>query len=329
MVNTMETGPVLTGHQPIRARIMLWTVAWLAAIAVAGPAGASAMDATHLRLTLSDRWAVVAVRLGDDPRAFRFIVDTAAGATVVDEAVASQLGLPRAHEGPARIQGASGKAQTYASATVAMLHLGHLDIPAVDVVVLDMAPFASRGQHYDGILGRDVLGRFGMVFDVPGGDLGLIASDAPPAAMDDCLEAPPGVRPSGFGVFDATLPSGRGARIVIDSGAASTFLNWSAAAAIGIDRKSDRLRPGIAGTAGTAGVDPMARTQTWFADVPGLTIAGWTTQSFEANISRLPLFAGFGLEDRPAVIVGINLLRERAFYLAPGARRLCFARASR
>lgn len=70
-----------------------------ALLACSGPLAARSVRQHSTALVMRGDWAVVEVRLGDDRHSYRFIVDTAAGATVIDQALAPRFRRPR--PGPA------------------------------------------------------------------------------------------------------------------------------------------------------------------------------------------------------------------------------------
>jgi hypothetical protein len=103
--------------------------------------------------------ALVEVSLqGQGP--FLFALDTGASSSVVDLDVATRLGLPRS--GTTRdVTGVIGE-QTVPLAEVASWRLGDVELGPTRVALVDL-PEARHGPGLEGLLGSDVLSRFGCV----------------------------------------------------------------------------------------------------------------------------------------------------------------------
>lgn len=103
--------------------------------------------------------ALVEVSLqGQGP--FPFALDTGASSSVVDLDVATRLGLPRS--GTTRdVIGVIGE-QTVPLAEVASWRLGDVELGPTRVALVDL-PEPGQGPGLDGLLGSDVLSRFGCV----------------------------------------------------------------------------------------------------------------------------------------------------------------------
>lgn len=115
--------------------------------------------------------ALILVPVSVNGRRASFLLDTGAGATVLDAALARELGL----EGRGRLQ-ARGAAGSDAAAfvTVERFELPGVELRGQTVVTLDLAPVAEAiGRPVDGVLGYDFLSRFAVRMDYPGRRLGL------------------------------------------------------------------------------------------------------------------------------------------------------------
>lgn len=274
-------------------------------------------------LVMQGPWAVVQVRLNGDPQPYRFIVDSAAGASVVDERLARQLAA-RTTPTTGSIQGASGSETAFQSITLKRLHVAGIGITALSVAVTDMARFGEKeGQHYDGILGADVLGRYTYVFDVPAGRLTFIDRDRPdPRYWSRCMDNPLLSRPGGANGFLAVpvaLAPGKAALGIVDTGAKTTVLNWPAAHLKGLSAGG----PGVATGTPLSGFDPHSATPSYSARINGASIGKAALPDFDARLSDLAVFDGFGLKTNPGVIVGVNVWRRLPFAAARGAKTIC------
>lgn len=273
-------------------------------------------------LAMRGDWAVVEVRLGNDRHPYRFIVDSAAGATVIDQALAAIF--TKAGSGSSDVQGASGDQASFQNAKLRRLSVAGLSFRNLEVVVTDMKQFSgTSAEHYDGILGSDVLSRYSYVFDVPGERLTLIDADRPdPRRWGQCFDNPLSARPGGANGFLAvpvSLHGGVRAVGIVDTGAATTILNWPAASAIGLSKDS----AGVSTAKGVVGFDPKASTASYKAQIAGAAIGSKPMPSFTARLSDLAVFEGFGLKDKPGLIVGANIWRTTSFAAARGVKAFC------
>jgi predicted aspartyl protease len=86
-------------------------------------------------------WAVVEVRLGGERHPYRFIVDSGAGATVIDQALASRFTANSS--GSSNVQGASGDQASFQNAKLGQLNVAGLSFRNLEVVVTDMRQFSG------------------------------------------------------------------------------------------------------------------------------------------------------------------------------------------
>ena len=123
------------------------------------PPGKSAVRLNVLRGQGGGAVALADVHINDQGP-LTFIVDTGASHSVIQKSVARQLGLPQL-EGKIETIGV----QSVGEARRVMLdrwRVGDIDLPGLIVSEIDM-PAVSREYRLDGLLGSDVLSRFGAV----------------------------------------------------------------------------------------------------------------------------------------------------------------------
>lgn len=178
---------------------------------------------------------------GPGGRKGRFVVDTAAGTTVVaraflgpEAAIAPIEGVEHSAAGarvvPGVMEGAGGGVASLLGATVIDgLALGGLRVDGVHANVLAELP-ALGGAAVDGILGLDVLSRCGLLsLERGAGDEGTLAFDPAPAPAGGA------VLTCGFSIVarHIVLPAsldGTPASLVLDTGARGSLLPPSLAA---------------------------------------------------------------------------------------------------
>ncbi|MBV9878973.1 MAG: hypothetical protein JO180_00675 [Gemmatirosa sp.] len=234
------------------------------------------------------------------------VADHGADATVLTDRATARVGMSRWLETAARIDtivvGAAATALpadstpevTLARGDTVFRYWGVPDPPTLDSlrvgtsrqdsVLLSFDMPAAALAPFDGLLGRDILTTFDLLFDLPAGTLRLharspAAAGRPPAWLpngitsSDCMAAP--VRRHLAMAMDTTtlgaddrrelqskplerlwneeemqLPmtvDGRPVRGVFDSGAGGTSINWAEAHALGITRASPRVHAYMAG----------------------------------------------------------------------------------
>lgn len=113
-----------------------------------------------------------------------FVFDTGSWDTVLDAKLARRIGLARGWTG--QVIGATGAPAQVEYCRLPGLSLGGLDVADVPVQVMDLdaaLPGFFEPHGVDGVLGLGVLSRFGMVLDMPAGELRL-SRTAPPLGAD-------------------------------------------------------------------------------------------------------------------------------------------------
>ena len=161
---------------------------------------------------------------------YDFLVDTGAGSTIVDPALATELHL-KTH-GSAEVVGVGFSTQT-SFAYLDLLEAGSHSVANHLVVVYDLQPIQAADLHFRGIIGEDFLGHFDVLMDyahrmlclddtkvmqgaVKGGHIALVTPSQTPneVSLTTLLIIP--VHLSGFGARQLLL--------TLDSGANASFL---------------------------------------------------------------------------------------------------------
>jgi predicted aspartyl protease len=179
---------------------------------------ADALGSRTIALLPRDGFMLVPTRI-DGRDVGEFLIDTGAGAIVVDEQVADQLGLPDAVD--TTVAGALAQAQASVrevhTVTAAGLPLEHELVLAVDLG--DVNPMRS----FAGIIGFPALGPAPFTIDFVRGNLTLhdIARFVPPAGV----EAEP-LRINPLPYVEATLEGGVAAWLLLDTGQGAPVVLW-------------------------------------------------------------------------------------------------------
>lgn len=246
-----------------------------------------------------------------------FVVDTGASASALYAHACSRMGLAAEPGAEIDMHGAGG------SQKVRRYRLPRLSVAGVDadrLLVSGLPEGIQHGEEVMGILGRDVLGRYMVEFDLASGRLGLHRPGAVPKSTHGWNEVPIRLMPRiGLVMVDVML-DGRKVTAVLDTGARKTFVNWRAARATGFTEQDGRGRARTAGGATGHAVRYSLRT------FNGIAIGATRFRPSALAISDLPVFAPIGMDKAPAMIVGLDLLGDRRFVIDYPARRLLIER---
>ena len=249
-----------------------------------------------------------------------FILDTAAGRSIISERLRRQLRLSAAAVRRDTVKGATG-ASVMEFVRLPRLQVGGAAHDDLWLVVAGIGDFRDYdGRAVEGILGVDVLAKYDVGIDVPAGVLRLHPRDG--SAESSLAE---GARPvpfhstvhNGFVQFPATL-HGDTVNALLDTGARHGTMNWRAAALAGIAPDTRGVRADAYGAIGMNGERVSAHRYVF----ERLCIGGRCLPPTEMRIMDLPLFQRLGGADRPVMLIGTHLLEECAVLLSYSTNRL-------
>ena len=297
-------------------------------LATAFPTLAAAPPEHVLPMWMQGNHPAVAVSLDDRAEPLRFVVDSAAGITLVDGRVARRYGLEDAQSATTHAQGASAQRAPLQRLRTTSWQVGGWKL-RVSGMQADLSSLPKDDDPaIDGLIGNDLTGRWDTRWDFGRGELALWKPGQLGVDGRECQANALHDRREGlehFGFITVKLgDTGVDAIAVVDTGAAQTVLNAEAARALGlrIDGSDERLRVREKGTQGLGGA-PQA---TWLYTLPSMTSTGWQHPAMEVRISELSVFASIGLEERPALILGADAMRGSQVDISAGATRICLRR---
>lgn len=225
---------------------------------------------------------------GGEPRPFA--LDTAASRTVLGRKEYAELGStsPPAgdHGGHARGAHGSFAAQLVRLDSVALWDERQPDQLAALMTLEELTP--GKRPDFAGVLGLPFLNRYRLDLDYPARRLSLEAQDGDLPACDIC---DPGSAVA-LGTLRGGLPSvsvtvnGREMQALFDTGASRTILNEAAVTALGLTD---------AGTGESIGTVSLA-------------LGSLPARDHQVSRIALPVFGTLGLDDEPALILGIDYL---------------------
>ena len=167
--------------------------------ATAGCGGATQLagGATRLPITVSEKAGQVAEMVNvciDGKGPFAFVVDSGAGESIIAMRLANQLHLD--HSGPAQEFAGVGCVGTAQPVAVSTWSAAGVALSPQSLTAATLPDFGVKGQPV-GLLGSDVLGRFGAVrIDFKGQTLTLGGPEGPAPTGSDVVHGPVGPPPS-------------------------------------------------------------------------------------------------------------------------------------
>lgn len=238
---------------------------------------------------------------------FGFVVDTGANRTVVSTEAAAACGLPSA--GKAEVHGIAG-AESAELASVRRLAVGSVSSQNLTLPVL------SRGRlGADGLLGVDILkgrrmsldfvdNRFEISASGQGVELGQgtnsrIRRETAP------IQVPAAYREGQLVILDAQVGNVRVAAF-IDSGAQVTVGNPALRDAVVRTRPEFGVRLAPVPLISATGQTAMGQ----YAPLPTLRLGGMQIDAVTGVFAQLHIFDLWKLNDRPAILIGVDVLRH-------------------
>ncbi len=240
----------------------------------------------------ADRMTVPIMIDGKGP--FDFVIDTGADRTVLSRELAARLALP---PGPAAAVHATSGVEVEQTAIVDTLLVGGRKIRNIQ------APLLARGDlGADGMLGIDSLRDQTMIMDFKGHRL-LVAKSDPVADDRRTIVVHARSRYGELILVDASI-SGVPIYVILDSGAQNTIANTTLRRMLATRRRDEGLDLNVQVLSVTGGA-----TAAEFRIVPTATLGDATLHNLPVAFADLHTFAQFDLTDRPAMLLGMDVLR--------------------
>jgi hypothetical protein len=271
---------------------------------------------------IRDSGLVVIEATINDAGPYRLAIDTAASISFIVDDLVEELGLTERLVSLATVHGLLASGQ-YPAYSIDGIGLGAMTHPARFVVALPQETAQASG--IDGVLGTDVLGRYGLEFDrrervlriYPGS---VLSARSFRAWSELSLRSTTIGRSTGTLFFldieigDRTVPA------LLDLGAGVNVLNRSAADWLGLrPTTDDASAPTLAGALMTSPTLVQLTSQSVMTG--GMA---WMNEVF--LIADLDIFEVLGFAEQPLAIVGSGLFAQRSFILDAQGDRLLIRR---
>lgn len=259
---------------------------------------------------------------------FTFVVDTGANHSVIAAEVASGLDLPRA--GRAAIHGIAGvdPAET--------VHVRRLQVGGFASRRVRMPVLARSHLGADGLLGVDVLAGRHMIMDFEANRFSIASSDdgfrhqtraggggrlAAQVIDPSVVIVPARYRFGQLTIVDAEVGDGVPVTAFLDSGAQSTVGNLALRRAVYSREPSLALRATQVQLVSATGQTVSGE----LSPLPRLRLGGLRVGNLSCVFADLHTFAIWDLIDRPAILIGMDVMRHfRAIELDYGRREVVF-----
>lgn len=249
-------------------------------------------DDVKIRRDGTDRMTVPVTVGGNGP--FRFLVDTGADRTAISSAVAAQLGLDTSVQ--ASLHSVTG-ISTVQTATVKDLRLSQQDLKIVDAPVLEAANMGA-----DGILGTDSLRSQRVVFDFQKNMMTIVPAEQQVPKEDGSIVVTGKLR-NGRLIVTNAVADGNTITVILDTGSE-----------VSIGNEALRRRLGNAGllkSTGAVGLESVTGEilQGEYTFVKRLEVGDVNLANLAVVFADAHTFGKLGLDNRPALLLGMNALR--------------------
>jgi predicted aspartyl protease len=240
-----------------------------------------------------DRMTVPVRLSGKGP--YRFLVDTGADRTAVSTALVTELGLS---SGPtATLHSITGVSQVR-TANVPTLELTHNRVRSVQAPVLERAHMGA-----DGILGVDSLRSQRVVFDFRTRLISIVPSKRRMTRDEDGTIVVTGKLRRGHLIVTSAKANGVPLTVVLDTGSEMTLGNAALRARLEARRKLNN--PEIIEMTSVTGQKLVGEA----FYLKRVDLGEVTLRNLVIMFSDAPIFRSLNLEERPAVLLGMNAMR--------------------
>ena len=285
---------------PFSRRAAVLGIFAVAAAAHAEPPGVGLEELLRGRRDATSRLTTPVYIDGKGP--FAFVVDTGANRSVVSAELSAELGLPAGR--PAKIHGILGL-QEAATVDVGSFTAGRLRLPIADVPVL-----ARIDLGCDGFLGLDAFQDGCVAFDFRRGQVSILAGgfDEPErtsagATVSSDIVVRARERFGQLTIAEAQIV-GRRIGCFIDSGAQVSVGNRPMLGILKARAGDGAMTPIHIVLHGATGQQAQGEV----AEVPTLGVGALRFTDFAMPFADLHTFSLWGMQDRPAMMMGMDLL---------------------
>lgn len=258
-----------------------------------------------------------------------FILDTGASMSVITPRTREALGFGPDDGMTAQGQGAGGDLSEIRVLVLTKLSVGEREYKNHTVAVTDLSHLEKQlGAPIGGILGANFLARHVIEVDFEGGRLRL----HPEGAVDDGRIDTSGMAHISYEHFAAgglirievQLDEAPPMPAVLDLGAGRSVVNWKAAKATGLKRRSRKPSTAAEPLLG-ADNQPIETAGYLFESI---RLGDFVVEEPELFVADLPIFGTLGIADSSAMVFGVDLFAGCTIVLDYGNHTLHVAAAA-
>ena len=240
-----------------------------------------------------------------------FVLDTGSGSSIIATEAVERLAPGEFQvRGRMSVQFVGGKAQAQWFTLPSVAVAGGEPV-RLEAAGLSLASHREElGGAVDGFLGMDVLTRYGLRFDLRGQRLDLLPSEAqlmPDDSVEFELDRERKI------LFPAQV-QGRSVTALLDTAAARSVVNWAASEQAGVSQSAALAERNVL----VGGDGALLATH----EHPFRVRAGSVSWNRPLLIVDVPAFESMGLRDKPAAMLGIDLLDGHGVIITFANKRL-------
>ena len=224
---------------------------------------------------------------------FQFVVDTGSERTAIAADVAARLGL---RKGRPVLMHAANVSERRETAAIQNLQVGSSSGLKAEAIILDRANILV-----DGMLGIDLMRKQQIVMDFKGAKLSV--EPARKERFDNNAVVVPGRSLYGQLILADVKIRGQAIYVVLDSGGETTVANSA------LGKMLRRVDPSNALTVGIIDVTGL-QTDAQAATLPDVQLGGIVIRNLQVAFADLAIFERLKLNDRPAMLLGMDVLRK-------------------
>jgi predicted aspartyl protease len=250
-------------------------------------------DEVAIRTDEADRMTVSVSVGGRGP--YRFLVDTGSERTVISRELASLLRLENGRSAILHsVMGAND---------VRTVHIPHLRVSGNVISVIDAPALGASNIGADGMLGIDSLRSQRVMFDFKAKTMSITPSAQPLERMDGDTIVVRARSRNGRLIFTQAKINGKRVSVIVDTGSQVSIANMAMQKLL--TKRGQQLLPeaitieSVTGEKMSAGI----------ARVPLLELGGVELTDLSVAFADAHIFRQLGLEDRPALLLGMNAMK--------------------
>lgn len=284
--------------------------------------GFNQSNPTGVNLHYDGTYILVPVKVSEHN--LMFILDTAAGGSVISPATRDLIGFTEKDGDISEIVGAGGTTQ-YQSIKIPSINFGGYAQKDFNVTVIELKKFQKKegGEPYAGILGNDFLRSFDVEINLPSSKLYLYRHNEKAEFINPKLKGKSAIlneaQAEGFIAFTAFL-GGKPVNAILDTGAPISILNWQAARQINVNPETKGVKKQRHGTGGLGN----QKADTFLYTFKNIRAGNTQFSSRELRIADLSIFKALGMHEKPAMIFGLDMLKKHIAFISYRTKKIYF-----